>query len=50
MNAVVNDMVPDDDMKARLQQALEFHEKDEKTRKELSNLPGMISLKKMLDH
>ena len=38
MNAVVNDMVPDDDMKARLQQALEFHEKDEKTRKRIKQL------------
>ena len=31
-------MVPDDDMKARLQQALEFHEKDEKTRKRIKQL------------
>ena len=38
MNSVVNDMVPDDDMKARLQQALEFHEKDEKTRKRIKQL------------
>ena len=38
MNKVVNDMVPDDDMKARLQQALEFHEKDEKTRKRIKQL------------
>ena len=38
MNEVVNDMVPDDDMKARLQQALEFHEKDEKTRKRIKQL------------
>ena len=38
MNAVVNDMVPDDDMKARLQQALAFHEKDEKTRKRIKQL------------
>ena len=38
MNAVVNDMVPDDDMKARLQQALEFHEKDEKTRTRIKQL------------
>ena len=38
MNKVVNDMVPDDDMKARLQQALEFHEKDEKTRTRIKQL------------
>jgi hypothetical protein len=38
MNSVVNDMVPDDDIKARLQQALEFHEKDEKTRKRIKQL------------
>ena len=38
MNAVVNAMVPDDDMKASLQQALEFHEKDEKTRKRIKQL------------
>ena len=47
MNAVVNDMVPDD-MKANCR-ALEFM-KRMKRQKELSNLPGMISLKKMLDH
>ena len=33
MEDTVNEMVPDDDMKARLQQALEFHEKNETLRK-----------------